>query len=61
MNRFTSMLSATPIARSSGSTPCDWPEVAVSRAAELRDAEGLVAANQQRLVEKWNEYFSIPE
>jgi hypothetical protein len=27
-------------------------------AAELRDVERLVVANQQRLMEKWNEYFS---
>lgn len=30
-------------------------------AVELRDVERLVAANQQRLVEKWNEYFSISD
>jgi hypothetical protein len=30
-------------------------------AAELRDVERLVGAHQQHLVEKWNEYFSIPE
>jgi hypothetical protein len=29
-------------------------------AAELRDVERLVAANRQLLVEKWNEYFNIP-
>jgi hypothetical protein len=27
-------------------------------AAELRDVERLVVANRQRLMEKWNEYFS---
>jgi hypothetical protein len=30
-------------------------------AAELRDVERLVVANQPRLVEKWNEYFSISD
>jgi hypothetical protein len=30
-------------------------------AAELREVERLVAANGQRLVEKWNEYFNIPD
>lgn len=29
--------------------------------AELRDVERLVVANQQHLVGKWNEYFSITE
>jgi hypothetical protein len=30
-------------------------------AAELREVERLVVANQRRLLEKWNEYFSIAE
>lgn len=30
-------------------------------AAELREVERLVVANQQLLVGKWNEYFSITE
>jgi hypothetical protein len=30
-------------------------------AAELREVERLVVANQQLLLGKWNEYFSITE
>ena len=30
-------------------------------AAELRDVERLVVANQQHFTEKWHEYFSSPD
>lgn len=30
-------------------------------AAELREVERLVVANQRLILEKWNEYFSITE
>jgi hypothetical protein len=60
-NRFMSTSSVMPIGPSSGSIRCYWPEAAVFAAVELRDVERLVAANQQRLVEKWNEYFSISD
>jgi hypothetical protein len=49
-NRAKFWLDPVRLARSGGFT-----------AAELRDLERVVVANQPRLVEKWNEYFSIPE
>lgn len=49
-NRAKFWLDPVRLARSGGFT-----------AAELRDVERLVVANQQRLVENWNEYFSIPD
>lgn len=49
-NRGKFWLDPVRLARSGGFT-----------AAELRDVERLVVANQQRLVEIWNEYFSIPD
>jgi hypothetical protein len=49
-NRAKFWLDPVRLARSGGFT-----------AAELRDVERVVVANRPRLVEKWNEYFSIPE
>lgn len=49
-NRAKFWLDPVRLARSGGFT-----------AAELRDVERLVFTEQQRLVEKWNEYFSIPD
>lgn len=49
-NRAKFWLDPVRLARSGGFT-----------AAELRDVERLVIANQQILVEKWNEYFTSTE
>lgn len=49
-NRAKFWLDPVRLARSGGFT-----------AAELRDVERLVVANQQSLVEKWHEYFTSPE
>jgi hypothetical protein len=49
-NRAKFWLDPVRLARSGGFT-----------AAELRDVERLVVAKEERLVEKWNEYFSISD